>query len=227
MDIEQRDISYILPAYLRSYLFYTKNEMPERIIFPMFPSIKFGDIDVPIDYLPPIDPVVIEITQDGSGIPEVTEQQEAEIDTKDEEIKRLKAELAATKQTERGGEVVGGTAETRLGGSALSDNILGGTVSTEQKATAKLPAVKSKARTAFATPATASPVLPNRKPKLPPGGDIGPGAPLSDMHPRDVRAEKRMKRDLLEEPDIDESAEKEFGKDIARDEQGRPVVKED
>ena len=51
--------------------------------------------------------------------------------------------------------------------------------------------------------------------------------PLSDMHPRDRRDQSRAKIDLQEGPDIDESKEKPYEKEIARDEQGRPIVKED
>ena len=34
--MERRDIDYILPQYIRSYLYYTKNQDPEEIVFPMF-----------------------------------------------------------------------------------------------------------------------------------------------------------------------------------------------
>ena len=236
MEIESRDINYILPAYLRSYLFFTKNVMPERIIFPMFPSVKIDGLDIPIEYLPHIDPIVAEITTDGSNVAEVTAQQEAELDDKDEEIKRLKSELAELKppaSTEWGGEALGGK------GSAV-----------KEASFVKLkPATKSKAKSAFAdavgnsvhkveraryeaedkrlkkiASSISKPELPARKPKLPPGGDIGAGLPLSDMHARDARAEKQMKRDLMSEPDINEAEEKLYEKEIARDEQGRPLI---
>ena len=203
MELESRDINYILPAYLRSYLFYTKNQMPERIIFPMFPSVRIENTDIPIEYLPHIDSVVAEIVANGSNVAEVTEQQEAELDARDEEIKRLKAELEELQSTisiERGGEV------------GL------GSVAVEQVSSAK-PKSTSKAKAAFATPKP-----PARQPKLPPGGDIGTGQPLSDMHPRDRRDQVQTRKDLTDEPDINEAEEKEFGKEIARDKQGRPIV---
>ena len=40
LDMEARDLNYILPAYVRSYLFYSKNEMPAKIIFPMLASVN-------------------------------------------------------------------------------------------------------------------------------------------------------------------------------------------
>lgn len=196
MDIEARDINYILPAYIRTYLFYTKNEMPERIIFPMFPSVKFGDVDVPIEYLPPSDPIVVEIIHDSSSVAEVTPSQEAEIDAKDSEIKMLRAELEDIKRS-----------------IPLSD-------------VEKLP-TESKAKAAFNVDTNPKHQPPHsRKPKLPSSGDIGAGVPLSDMQPRDKRDIARAKADLVEGPDVDESMEKPYEKDIDRDEQGRPVVKD-
>ena len=95
MDIEARDVNYILPAYIRSYLLYSKGADPERIVFPMFLSVlhPYKSIQVPIQFVPLIDPTAIEIVVDGGNITEATEQQVAEADVRDEEIKRLKAEL--------------------------------------------------------------------------------------------------------------------------------------
>ena len=142
MDIEARDINYILPTYVRSYQFYSKNELPTKIIFPMFVSVKAAGVDIPIEWVPPLDPVAVEIGKDGSNVAEVTEEQEAALDKKDAEIKRLRAEVEelaknqplkpapedlvrqeqeATEaeslaQTGRGGEVLGGIEPTEVGG---------------------------------------------------------------------------------------------------------------
>ena len=199
--MESRDLNYILPAYVRSYLYYSKNEDPEKIIFPMFPNAphpyKQG-VTIPIEYVPPLEPIAIEITQDGSNVAEVTLAQEAAIDEKDEEIKRLKEELGTLR-----------------------------TVVSE----VETPKSVSPAKAAFAKPKqpkvfNVGPDQPplGRKPKMPASGDIGPGTPLSDMHKRDNRDGKRMRRDLKDEPDIDESEEKEYEKDIKRDEKGNPII---
>ena len=103
MDIESRDINYILPAYVRSYQFHMKNELPTKIIFPMFVSVKAGGVDIPIEWVPPLEPIATEIAKDGNNVAEVTEEQEAALDEKDAEIARLKAELA---QTGREGKVL-------------------------------------------------------------------------------------------------------------------------
>ena len=77
MDMEVRDWNYILSAYLRSYRFHNNNQNPEKIVFPMFTKAE----EIPVEWLPEINPVVTEIIQDGSNVPETTEEQ---IKTKDE-----------------------------------------------------------------------------------------------------------------------------------------------
>jgi hypothetical protein len=101
IDIEQRDINFILPAYLRNYLFYSNNEMPDRIVFPMFESVPNGVGGVvQIEFIPYLDPAAIEIAFDGSNIAEVTDTQLAELESKDLEIERLKAQLAGVQTVE-------------------------------------------------------------------------------------------------------------------------------
>lgn len=250
MDMEARDINYILPAYIRSYLFYSNNELPEKIIFPMFPSVAVGDREIPIEYVPPLDPVAVEIANDGSAIPEVTSAQEAVLDEKDEEIKRLKAEVESLTTVERGEDEVGGTPTISIEHplAAIDES------ETEEQTAARLKEEVggeplSPARTAFADEFgkavdkteteryeaederqqkihQAIVVEPNRKPNQPPGGDIGPGLGLSDTHGRDRRDQARTARDLADEPDINEAEEKEFEKPISRDGNGRPVVED-
>lgn len=198
MEMEARDINYILPSYATNYLFISKNKMPKRIIFPMFPSVRIGNTDVPIEYVPPISPVATEITQDGSNVPEVTEAQETALDEKDERIKGLLADIEEMK----------GEAEVTP---APEDLI-------RQQEEADIPVESD-------TPAVEA-TQTDRQPIQPPGGDIGPGQGPSDMHPRDRRDQTRMARDLASEPDIEESKEKEFEKTISRDALGRPIVED-
>lgn len=198
VDMERRDINYILPAYVRSYLFYAKNEMPLKIIFPMYPSVMVGSVEIPIEYVPPLDAIAIDIAKDGEVVAEVTADEEAKLDEKDEEIKRLKAKIEDMKTT---------------------------------KHPADEPEPPSKARAAFAEPASDEPTSkpktpPARKPKQPPGGDIGTGVPLSDMHPRDRRDQTRVAKALTDEPEIEGAAEKEFDKTVSRDEHGKPIVED-
>jgi len=108
IDIERRDINYILPAYVRSYLFFNQNEDPEKIVLPMFRSvphpIKPG-VEIPIEYIPDDSPIATEIAEDGKDIPEATPDTEAEADKKEEDYNALKARIAeledeVTKQAE-------------------------------------------------------------------------------------------------------------------------------
>lgn len=225
VDMEQRDINYILPPYIKNYQFYNKNELPDRIIFPMFPAINMQGADgkmhlIPIEYIAHDSPVAIEIAEDGADLTEVTPAQEAVLDEKEEEIKRLKAEVEALTQ-------VGGTT-----GTSKQDMVSGTTIpSTEEEPQSladEMPDEEpevSPARTAFAeTPTPAS--KPERIPKQPPGGDIGTGQPLSNMHPRDDRDQAMTAKALQQEPDISGSEEKPFEKEISRDNKGNPVVED-
>lgn len=230
VDIEVRDINYILPAYIRSYLFYAKNESPERIIFPMFPSVPHPTdpkIMIPIEYVPMDSPVAVEVTQDGSNIPEATEEQIRAIDEKDEEIKKLQAEVeglkAATGITTE--EVTPAPEDLIRQQHEAEINDVGEL--TPSEAAAEEPPV-SPAKAAFASeepkPPTV-PIPPDREPNKP-DVVIPPGSPLDGMAPRDRRDQSRVARDLIQEPDIDESKEKPFEKEIERDEEGKPIVKD-
>ena len=179
MEMERRDINYIFPAYLKAYLFYNKNQTPDKIIFPMFSEVTIDGVKIPIEYVPELSNIAVDIKQDGADIPEVTSEKETELDMKDDAIKEIK-EIA-------------------------KDPI------------SKQPA----ARKAFV-----SGIGVDRKPKMPPGGDIGPGLPLSDMHSRDRKDQSRTRADLAEGPDIDESKEKPYEKNVSRDSSGNPVVEE-
>lgn len=46
------------------------------------------------------------------------------------------------------------------------------------------------------------------------------------MHPRGRDDQTRTARDLLEEPEIEGTPEKEFEKEIKRDEKGNPIVED-
>lgn len=97
MDMEARDLNYILPAYFFSYLFVSKNEDPDKIVFPMFPSVphpRKSGVMIPIEWIPITDQFAVELAKDGSNIPEVTSAQEEVLDAKDEEIKKLKTQVS-------------------------------------------------------------------------------------------------------------------------------------
>jgi len=164
VDMEARDINYILPAYIQLYLFTSKNQDPDKIVFPMFLSVPHPSkpgVHVPIEWVPMTDPRVAEIAEDGSIVPEVTPEQEAALDAKDENVKELKQQVA--------------------------DSV--------SPAKASMQKIKIPAK------------VPDRVPKMPASGDIGPGAHPDSMGSRDVRLDKQISRDLKDEPNVVEADE--------------------
>ena len=224
MDMEARDINYILPAYVRSYQFHSKNEIPTKIVFPMFVSVKAGGVDIPIEWVPPLDPLATEISKDGSNVAEVTEEQEAALDEKDKEIADLKTEVESLTRTGREGEDGGGKEPEETTSEQLKDESADKEL---EEDTEPKPESESPAKTAFKVdPDPAHQPPSDRIPKAAPGGDIGAGQPLSDTHGRDRRDQARTAADLKEEPEIEGTAEKPFEKEVKRGKDGRPIVEE-
>lgn len=84
LEMEGRDWNYIMPAYLRSYLFYTKNVPPVEVVFPMFKTVKYGEMVIPVRWVEPDSVEAIATATDTSNVAEATE---AEIAQKDIEEK--------------------------------------------------------------------------------------------------------------------------------------------
>lgn len=218
-EMEVRDINYILPAYIKSYLFFSRNEDPERIIFPMFPSVRHPrkDTMIPIEYVPVESPAVKEIIEDASNVPEVTPEQEAELDKRDDEIKRLKEEIARLQEQV---PVIDEEAISATDGVVTTLPAKDSTDAADDSPAKK--AFGSTAGSSFQPPA-------GRIPKQPPGGALPPGTHLDGMGPRDKADIIRIAKDLREKPgaeDEDEALEKPYEKVIKRDETGKPVIEE-
>ena len=207
MDVEQRDIDYLLPAYVRLYLFQNKNEDPSTITFPMFRSVphpyKKGVV-IPIEYVPDTSPVAVEIKQDGADVPEATPETEAVADKKEADYDAMKARLAKLE------------AELAKARATTSEDLV------QEEADKELEedtAPVSPAKAAFAEqhkPASAiagmSPDQPTperlAKAKEAPGGTLPPGTPTDYGGNRDPRDFKRIAKDLMPEKDIKEEDEK-------------------
>tara|TARA_Y100000310_G_scaffold178571_1_gene178531 strand:- start:509 stop:1135 length:627 start_codon:yes stop_codon:yes gene_type:complete len=190
LDMEPRDFNYIMPEFLKSYLFYNKNTDPDRIVFPMFKSVahpyKTG-VNIPIDWVPMINPAAIEIAFDGQDIPEISPEEEAAIDAKDEEIAALKAELEA--YTNAANEA--GIEHPQI--TAIND--------TKAEGPAHAISVKP----------DAIPPAVDRQPNLPASGDVGGGGVGPDnMSRRSARDQSMVRRALSEDPDVNESEEQEY-----------------
>jgi len=103
MQMEQRDVNYILPAYIRNYLFQSKNIDPVEIVFPMFSSVphpRKPGVTIPIRWVPEISPEAIEIAVDGAGVAEATEEEIAVKDEADDMRKEAKEAIESTSVTE-------------------------------------------------------------------------------------------------------------------------------
>lgn len=193
VDMEERDINYVLSSYVRLYLFQTRNQDPEVITFPMFKSVPHPykpGVKIPVEYAPDISPIAIEITQDGADIPETTPEAEAEADEREDNYLATKARLAEV--------------EAELA---------------KLKADKKEPVEEqpiSPARAAFAkvesepSEVVVDPPTPERlaKAKMP-DNPLPPGTQSDYGGRRDPRDSKRIARDLIPEKEINEEEEKE------------------
>ncbi|KKK62615.1 hypothetical protein LCGC14_3002560 [marine sediment metagenome] len=229
VDIETRDWNYIMPAYVRSYMFYLQNESPEKIVFPMFRTVRHpvtGD-DIPVEWVPEDSPIAIIIMEEGGIVKEATETEIALADEKDDEIANLRKQIAdlevvATPTPEdllrqQEEDAISSEPEPEFS-SVPEDEVTEGLTKEEQNyEAARADQHESPARAAFKD-------VPDREPKQP-DTVIPPGSQLDGMGKRDKGDQRRVARDLQVEADIDESKEKLFDKTLERDAEGKPVVK--
>ena len=203
MDMEARDISYFLQAYLLQYLFASKAEDPTKIIIPMFPSVphpRKPRVQIPIKWVEPDSPIAVEIAKDGSNIPEATveeapkepEEEVAEEPTPaPEDIIRQEEEANPPEEqsepvTEQEEISPAKAALEKLKGEKRDSSLLEGTTALKDWQKEHPPE--------------------EREPKQPPSGDIGTGHP-DDMSSRDVGFDRKIAAALRPEAQVDESKE--------------------
>jgi len=202
VDIERRDLNYILPAYIVSYLFNCQNEDPERITFPLYPSVphpRKPGVMIPIEYVPPESPVAVEIKEDGSNVAEATEEQIRQLDEKEDEIKRLKEELDGLRAQE--------SKLIESGALAEEASIPAEEVSAARAAFAEPEPVPHVDEKVALPPEDAAHYVLDRQPRQPPGGALPPGTPLDDMQSRNTRLDSMVARDIAPQPDVNEEEE--------------------
>ena len=76
LQMEPRDWNMIMPAYLRQYLFLSKNTDPLEVVFIMFESVQHPykpEVKVPVRYISADSGEARAIMNDGSNVPEATE----------------------------------------------------------------------------------------------------------------------------------------------------------
>jgi len=191
VDMEERDVNYIMPAYIVSYLFQCKNEDPERITFPMYPSVphpRKPGVLIPIEYVPPDSPVAVEIKEDGADVPEATMEQVRQIDEKEDRMEELK-------------EAVDGLrAEADIFIPAPEN------VSPARAAFADEPVAEQLQEEPEVAPEP-GPTTPVRVPKQPPGGALPPGTPLDGMQSRTPGFERQIAKDIAPQVEVNEEEE--------------------
>ena len=220
MDMESMDINYMLGAYLVNYLFDSRNEDPKSVVFPMFPSFphpKKPGVMIPIKWIAPDDPIALGIVEDGSNIPEVTPEEEAALDAKDEEIAKLEKEVveleskpveavteessAIEEQISKDGHIFRstdrGASWTDLGEEPSKEAALEETLAN---------VIKEEAKTVKDIESGKQSEQADRVPKMPAGGDLGHGSP-DGMGSRDVRLDAKIAVDLKEDADVNEDKE--------------------
>jgi len=209
MEIEPRDVDYVLPAYVRLYLFQTKNEDPEKIIYPMFSSVRHPSkqgVTIPIEYVDEKSPEALAIIEDGSNIPEATPESEAAADRKEDEydamkgkIAALEEELAATKGTVV--ELDFAKAEAEFAGinqETIAQAIAESTDDSPAKAAFKEQMTQEAQAAIESIQPTPARIALAKQPEH----MIPPGMPLDLGGARDAADQKRIARDLIPEKDI-------------------------
>lgn len=94
MDIEPREINFVLDSLLVQYMFISRNQLPEVITFPTYQTAKTRWGEIRIQWVPDVSEIAKDIVEDGKHIPEVTPEQEAELDRRDDEIRDLRQKIA-------------------------------------------------------------------------------------------------------------------------------------
>jgi len=224
IDIERRDINYILPAYIRAYLFYNNNEDPEKIVFPMFRSVPHPHkpgVEVPIEYIPDDSPVAVEIAKDGDNIPETTPEAEAEADKKEEEYNTMKARIAELEDevAEAKGEPEYATPPDIGGNDAPSSKDVSPAKAAFAKQIAEELATGTEATgNEYAKPEPAIAEVSENQPTperlaaaKAPDTVLPPGTPSDYGGSRDKRDQRRVAKDIAPEKDIKEEEEIEIG----------------
>jgi len=99
MDMMQLDIDGIFHGFTQAFLFKSKNILPEKIVFPMFPVVHTIHGDIPIEYVPVESEVAREIATDTANVQASTPE---ELDAAMEEgrISQEKLEEVAEEEEE-------------------------------------------------------------------------------------------------------------------------------
>lgn len=234
MEMESRDLNYILPAYVRSYMYISKNIDPTEIIFPMFEScphpFKPG-VTIPIRYVPALSPEALEITVDGQDVPEAKVEEEPVIEKVEppeigdhiEEEKIAEADVAAEAEDLKS-DMTHLTEPLELE-PVPEDEVVDGLTEEEEMyeaAGATFEVDNTPKEPTFKV--GDNPPPPDRVAKQP--EKPATGSP-DEMQSRDKRADQQIAKDIAVDKPLDESkGQKAFDKTLTKGEDGEPKVEE-
>jgi hypothetical protein len=210
MDMEARDFNYILPAYVRAYMYYQKNELPKAIIWPMFRSVPnpLNPAEtIPVIYVELESERAKDISQDGAEIPEATEEVIAKADEEEDRIKALTDKIEELEKELQERPDMFEIAKNSVNIPEIEDIETESTIGNPNFDINSLPPMKE-----------------GRTPKLPDHPAVG--SP-DGMQSRDARADSLIKKDLMIGDDLGEDeSEVPYEKNISRDADGNPVVED-
>ncbi len=196
IDIEERDVEYVMQAYVRLYLFNTKNAEPEKIIFPMFDKVPHPLIKgkfIPIEYIASTSPIAVEIVHDGSNVSKASEESITKADQAEKDYDKVKDVIEKVEADVHTPSIDPDNPPDHLN------------VSPAKAAFAE----PEKHQSAIAGVDSKTLPSPDRlaKAKEPPGGVIPPGQSTDYGGRRDSADQKRVARDIAPEKDISEEEE--------------------
>jgi len=99
MDMMQLDIDGIFHGFTQAFLFKSKNILPEKIVFPMFPVVHTIHGDIPIEYVPVESEVAKEIATDTANI-QASTPEELDVAMEEGRISQEKLEEVAEEEND-------------------------------------------------------------------------------------------------------------------------------
>jgi len=99
MDMMQLDIDGIFHGFTQAFLFKSKNILPEKIVFPMFPMVHTIHGDIPIEYVPVESEVAKEIATDTANV-QASTPEELDVALEEGRVSQEKLEEVAEEEEE-------------------------------------------------------------------------------------------------------------------------------
>lgn len=97
MQMELRDWSYLMTAYVRQYLYLSKNQDPAKVVFIKFPTVQHPykpEVKIPVEYIEFDSEQAKAIMYDGSIVPVATEADIEKAEQTEDRVVELKSKLA-------------------------------------------------------------------------------------------------------------------------------------